>query len=585
MKNKIITLFLVAFAFASCNEYLDRTPLDSNSDATNWTSESALEIYAWSLYGNFEGYGSGWTRGQYLSESMSDDYVQTDYSKPTEYAPSSNSVWEASYVEIRRANILLSRVDVVPGLSEEAANHWRGIARFFRAQQHFDLVKTFGDVVWIDKEVDIDDAEALNQPRMDRADVMRNICADLKFAAENCRYTTNNTVNNMCAYALLSRVALFEAAWQKYHEKDNTVAAEFYNIAKSAALSVMSSNKYSIHDDYISNYISKELDGNSEMILFEIYSHTAEGAKVSKAHAMQGWSSSSSKAWGLTKSAVENFTFADGLPIHMGTYDDSSIETIFANRDARLSLICDPNVLCTVGFAYKEGVNSSTGYYTDKLVDWNDYGKDTWNAPNNTTDAPIYTLGEVMLNYAEACAELEDLGSGNMTQNDLDISVNIIRAKHGKLPALTYAGKGKVSVNGTLITDDPKNTAGVSTLLWELRRERRSELMCDGFRYEDLMRWKQGYLLDFSKNPDGYRGVSKAALQAYVDAHAGEDLYKDLDMSTIEASNFFDDKYLIGYDIVKNNRIFNESKNYLEPIPSTQITLHPNLAPNNPGWE
>ena len=583
MKNKIIALFLVAFAFASCDSYLDRTPMDSNSDATNWTSESALEIYAWSLYNNFDAFGSGWTRGQYLSESMSDDYVQDSYSKPTESAPSSNSAWSSPYVEIRRANILLSRVDVVPNLSDAAANHWRGVARFFRAQQYFDLVTTFGDCVWVDKEVDIDDTEALNQPRTDRVTVMKNVCADLEFAAANCRYTTDNTINNMCANALLSRVALFEAAWQKYHANNSAEAAYFYGVAKKAAAAVISSGKYSIHNDYISNYISKDLKGNSEMILYKIYSHTSEGAKVTQAHAMQGWSNSSSKAWGLTKSAVENFTFADGLPIHMGEYSDATIEDIFANRDARLSLICDPEIVCTVGFAYTQGVNSSTGYYTDKFVDWNDYGTTTWSAPYNTTDAPIYTLSEVMLNYAEACAELEDLGSAAMSQNDLDISVNIIRANHAKLPALTYAGKGKVSVNGVEITADPKNTEGISTLLWELRRERRSELMCDGFRYEDLLRWKQGYLLDFSKNPDGYRGISKAALEAYVEAHKGEDLHKGQSMATIEENNFFDDEYLIGFNISVNNRKFDENKNYLEPIPSTQITLHPALG-HNPGW-
>jgi hypothetical protein len=188
-----------------------------------------------------------------------------------------------------------------------------------------------------------------------------------------------------------------------------------------------------------------------------------------------------------------------------------------------------------------------------------------------------------MLNYAEACAEIEDLGGAAMSQNDLDISVNEIRVKHGNMPALTYAGKGKVSVNGVEITADPKNVEGISNLLWEIRRERRSELMCDGFRYEDLLRWKQGYLLDFSKNPDGYRGVSRAALEAYVEAHKDEDLHKGQSMATIDANNSFDDKYLIGFDVTVNNRKFDENKNYLEPIPSTQITLHPALG-QNPGW-
>ncbi len=94
--------------------------------------------------------------------------------------------------------------------------------------------------------VDIDDTEALNQPRTDRVTVMKNVCADLEFAAANCRYTTDNTINNMCANALLSRVALFEAAWQKYHANNSAEAAYFYGVAKKAAvqLSVQANTQF-----------------------------------------------------------------------------------------------------------------------------------------------------------------------------------------------------------------------------------------------------------------------------------------------------------------------------------------------------
>lgn len=590
MKNKYIALVFAALTLSltSCNDYLDKAPLDKNSDATNWTSEASLETYAWSLYENFSGYGSGWTRGQYLSSGMTDDYCPDGYNQPTQNIPSSSSAWNDRYTEIRRANVLLARVDIVPNLSIEAANHWSGIARFFRAMKHFELVRIYGDVVWIDQEIDIDDAESLSKSRDSRVDVMKKVCEDLEFAGNNCRFTTNNTVNNMCAWALLSRAALFEGAWQKYHANNAENAKYFYEKAKTAANNIISNNRYSysVHNNYLSNYISKSLVGNSEMILFKVYTNTAEGDKVNHSHAMQGWSNSSSKSWGLTKSAVESFANADGLPIHMGTYDDATIEGVFTNRDARLSLIADPEVLCPVGFAYKEGINSSTAYWTDKLVDWNDYGTSTWLAPSNTSDAPIFGYSEVLENYAEACAELEDLGGATMSQADLDKSVNLLRERHGNLPPLTYAGKGAVSVNGTAITADPKNTTGISTLLWELRRERRSELMCDGFRYYDLMRWKLGSLLDFSKNPECYQGASKAAITAFYDAHKNEELYKDKTFEDVENGNFWDanNQYISAFNIVQNNRVFDETKHYLEPIPSTQLTLNPNLLPQNPGW-
>lgn len=582
----IITLVILTFSFTSCNNYLDRTPLDKNSDATNWTSEAALETYAWSLYENFSGYGNGWTRGQYLSTGLTDDYCSDGYVQPTQNIPSSSSTWNNGYTEIRRANILLNRVDRIPDLAEKNANHWRGVARFFRGMKHFELVRVYGDIVWIDSEIDIDDAAALSRKRDNRVEVMKKVCEDLEFAGNNCRFTTDNTVNDMSAWALLARAALFEGAWQKYQKGNTEDAKYFYDKAKMAADKIISSGKYTIHNDYLKNYISKSLVGNSEMILFKVYSHTAEGAKVTHAHAMQGWSNSSSKSWGLTKSAVESFANSDGLPIYMGTFSDATLADVFKNRDARLSLIVDPDVLCPVGYAYKEGINSSTGYWTDKLVDWNDYGTSTWLAPNNTTDAPIYTYAEVLLNYAEACAESEDLGGSAMTQNDLDRSVNELRIKHGKLPKLTYAGKGIVSVNGITITADPKNKTGISNMLWELRRERRSELMCDGFRYFDLMRWKLGSLLDFTKNPECCLGASLDAIKAFYEATKDEELYKDKKYSDIIDGNFWssDNKYLSAFNQAKNNRVFDETRHYLEPIPSTQITLNPNLLPQNPGW-
>lgn len=588
MKNKYISIAIAALAlsFGSCSDYLDTKPLDQNSDATNWTSEASLETYAWNLYGNFSGYGSGWSRGQYHSSAMCDDYSSDSYSQPTKTIPSSSGSWNNPYTEIRRANILLNRVDRIPNITKEAANHWKGIARFFRAQQHFELVKTYGDVVWVDTEIDIDDAASLGRARDPRVTVMKNVCADLQFAGENCRYTTNNSVNNMSAYALLSRVALYEGAWQKYHNNNTADAKYFYEIAKNAARKVIDSGKYSIHSGYKVNYISKDLTGNTEMILFKVYCYTGEGAKVTFAHSMQGWSNSSSKSWGLTKSAVECYANANGLPAFMGTYKDATIGDVFTDRDARLSQTCDPKILCPVGMAYTQGVNSSTAYWTTKFIDFNDYGTSTWSAPYNTSDAPIYTYSEVLENYAEACAELETVGGAAMSQNDLDISVNIVRAKHGNLPALTYAGSGSVSVGGTVITKDPKNTWGVSNLLWELRRERRSELMCDGFRYDDLMRWKQGTLLDFVKNPDGYLGASKAAIDAYYNAHKSDTFYSKIKYDDIVKGNFWnsDNSYLSAFNTTKNMRVFDEAKNYTEPIPSTQIVLNPNLTQQD-GWK
>lgn len=591
MKQKLFSILFSVVAIvclSGCNKYLDRVPLDSNSDATNWTSESSIQTYSWNLYGDLGGwsYGSGWTRGQYHGEALTDDYVPESFTQFTVSIPGSSASWNTPYDRIRKANVMLARIDEVPDLPEAAANHWRGVARFFRALHHFELLKTYGDVVWIDAEVDIADAEALQRPRDNRVTVADNIVADLQFAMQNCYSPSKagaNTVNNMVAAALLSRVALYEASWEKYHGMNGGHPDTFYAKAKEAAEFVISSGLYSINTNYKKNYTSTNLDGNKEMILFKRYAQLSTGGAASLGHATYGWSDSSTPTWGLTKSAVENYTMSNGLPVHMVNYDDQSIAGIFENRDARLTATVFDEIIPVTQLPYIEGIVSTTGFWTYKFVPLDEYakriGNSTWNGPANDTDGPIFAYPEVLLNYAEACAEL-----GSCSQADLDKSVNELRTKHGNIPALTVSGTG-CSVNGTVITKDPKDPAA-TVLLQEIRRERRSELMADGFRHSDLMRWALGKNLDIAANPDGYVGVSKAVVEEFVAIYnVGRET--PVDFADVLANNYFTAN---GYKSQYNTpacggnitRVWDD-KYYLEPIPSAQITLDPKLG-QNPGW-
>lgn len=586
MKTRIfavITGVLAIAALSGCNDYLDKVPLDSNSDATNWKNAAAIETYSWNLYGDLSAfsYGSGWTRGQYHAEGLTDDYTTESFSQFTQNVPSSASSWNDPYSNIRKANVMLARIDQVPNLADAVANHWRGVARFFRALWHFELLKTYGDVVWVDGEVNIADGESLQKARDSRTTVAENIIADLEFAATNC-YDKGaagaNTVNKDVAAALGSRVALYEAAWEKYHNTTGGKANDFYNKAKTFANQVISSGNYSINENYKGNYTAQNLTGNTEMILFKRYAYNGNGGAVTLAHATYGWSDSSTPTWGLTKSAVENYAAADGLPIHMKAYNDQTIAGVFENRDARLTATVYKEVVPVVGTQYIEGIVSTTGYWTYKFVPLDEYakriGNSTWNGPYNDTDGPIFAYPEVLLNYAEACAEL-----GACSQADLDKTVNVLRTKHGKIPALTVAGTS-VSVNGTAITKDPNDPAA-NVLLQEIRRERRSELMGDGFRHADLMRWALGKNLDLAQNPAGYLGASKAVILEYAAS-----LAEPVSEATIDAKNYFIEiggvKYKSQYAPGANSRTWND-KYYLEPVPSGQITLDENLG-QNPGW-
>ena len=166
----------------------------------------------------------------------------------------------------------------------------------------------------------------------------------------------------------------------------------------------------------------------------------------------------------------------------------------------------------------------------------------------NYTDAPIYWLSVIYLNYAEACAEL-----GSCTQNDLNISVNKLRARVG-MPNMTVSPVA-----------DAANNMNVSNLIWEIRRERRVELMFDNdTRFWDLIRWHQLDKLDSSKNPNILLGANVSvdtALDTKATAKKGD---------YIDASRNGVRKY--------------EAKYYLYPIPTSQILLNKKLS-QNPGWE
>ncbi len=590
MKKTLYKLAVAAIAVVGlygCNKYLDLKPLDSNSDSTNWTSESAIETYSWKFYGYLSelSYGSGWTRGQYHAEGLTDDYAPESFVEFTKTIPNSSGTWNTNYDRIREANIMLNRIDLVPDLSEKAANHWRGVARFFRALYHYNLVRTYGDVVWVEEEIDFSKEENITRPRDSRVTVMDNIVADLEFAMNNCYDPSTagvNTVNNMVAAALLSRVALYEGAWEKYHNVSGGHADTFYSKAKTAAAKVIDSNLYEVTDNYKGMYTSLSLVGSKEVLLYKIYTlANVNGGKITEAHAQYGWSDSSTPTWGLTKSAMENYTNDQGLPVHMFAYNDATMDGVFKNRDKRLTASVYDQIMPITELAWDFGIISTTGYWTFKFLPLERRAEmeanASWNGPSNDTDGPIFQYSEVLLNYAEACAEL-----GQITQSDLDKSVNLLRVKHGGIPALTLAGTG-VSVNGTAITKAPGDPAA-NVLLQELRRERRSELMCDGFRHDDLMRWALGENLDTKKNPDGYLGASVAALQSYAGTVDGAKTWAE-----ISAKNFF----LAGYKSPYNTAAVNaggttvdrewNDKYYLEPIPAGQILLDDKLT-QNPGW-
>jgi starch-binding outer membrane protein, SusD/RagB family len=538
---------IVILSISGCTKKLEKDPPDQFSDDNFWTSENNVRTYNWGFYELFTGFGTGTTADFYFS-TFTDDQAATGFQNFAVSAAATNSAWDWSF--IRKANIMLERMDRVP-MSDEAKNHWKGIARFFRALDYFNKVKTFGDVPWVSRSLDVGDVELIYKPRDPRKLVMDSVLADLNYAIANLRVADQaNTVNRDVALALKSRVGLYEGTYRKYHTELALPDADKFLLASKDASEKLMTGTYLL-GDYKALYSSMDLTGNKEVLLFRKY---VAGAQT---HSVIGYTNSSTQMSGLTKSAVESYATTDGLPITLSPLyqGDANIQQVRANRDKRLLVTID--TFLAYNGTLVGGLSSSTGYRPSKFLQ----PLSAQLAPNNETDAPLFWLAEILLNYAEASAELDHMGKYTFTQADLDKSINLLRARGG-IAKLQTTGSQNVAINGVAFID-PKKDADVTPLIWEIRRERRVELMMDGFRYTDLMRWKKGNYMDTDKNPDAILGAKVPDNGKVLRNAQG---------------------YIMPYSAV-TKRTFIDPKHYLSAIPTGQISLYPkDVLAQNPGW-
>lgn len=557
------------FFTSGCEDFLDKGPLTEFTDENYWTSESNVRTFTWQFYNEFMGYGNGTgTTADFYFQSaaasnaiiISDDLCNSSYLNFQSTASSTNTDWNNYYISIRRSNLLISRISTVPGLSEESMLHWEAVARFFRAYNYFRLVQRFGDVPFIDGYVAPTENEKIYVERMNRNAVMEKVYEDLDFAVKNMRLSDGtNTLNRYVAFALQSRVCLYEGTYRKYYNAGDGV--KYLTTAKSAATEIMNNTNYQLNADYQSVFNSIALSGSKEMLLYKDYQPSI------LMHSIQAYTNTSSIIHGLSRSAVENYACTDGLPVTQSALylGDNQITNVLSNRDKRLVATIAPKY----AYSGKEdgGLAASTGY---RLVLYNNAGlsgAQVTTGGQNHIDAPIFWLAEVYLNYAEACAELNAIN-----QADLDKSINKLRTRAGIAP-LTFVSKDNVQVGGVTI-NDPSRTSTleqvsgvVSSIIWEIRRERRSELMSwTHIRLFDLMRWKKGEYLNMTLNLKVGQGAKVG------EANKGK--------TTVDI-----DGYILPY--AANKRVFTDPKNYLNSIPTGEKSLYEAegvTLTQNPGW-
>lgn len=591
MKKYIAVIGLSIFAaliLNSCKKnFLERYPLDEISNETFWNTENDLVIYNNGLYntassdnvhllqGHSTNLGS-YTYSPWYPDEFSDNTVTNKKPRHDVFAetrsgkqpvPTGNQPYGwGGWGFVRAINIGIANYQHAK-LPQETIDKYAAEAHLFRGWFYGDKVNKFGDVPWVGHELNINSDE-LYAARMPREQAMDSVLADLNFACDKLPNDWGDgnapgRLNRWVALLVKSRICLFEGTWRKYHGGTNPEM--WLQQAANAAKDLIDNGPYHLYStgdplhDYNAYQRATDLTGNPEVIYWRKYE---TGVITNNVEAyfrnLNG---------GATKSMVEDYLCTDGLPISLSPLyqGDAQIEDVFINRDPRLrQSILDPvdqayyNYDNDLSFSYPRltgmpgGSPCATGYHIIKNYESGAAGL-SFNLA--TTPAITLRLGEALLNYAEAKAEL-----GTITQEDLDISINKLRER----VAMPHMELSNIPVDPRYVND------GVPPLIVEIRRERRVELFNEGFRYDDLRRWKEGKKLEIPSMGILWDDAAKARykgakIKTSVDPVSGKtyiDVYKGTSFE---------------------GPVFDESKDYLWPIPLNALSQNPELK-QNPGW-
>ena len=589
MKKYLIILAAAALGLSSC-DMLDRYPQSDLSPETYFRNETDLILFSNPLYNNLlDKNVFSHTSDQYLNKTLSDE-LQGGSARTV---PASGGGW--SWGDLRRINTMLGNIGNCEDI--DVRNHYIGVAKFFRAYFYFEKVKRFGDVPWIDRELGSSD-EALYAPRDNRETVITNMLADLDEAtsegflpAEKSAYR----VTRWSALALKAQICLYEGTFRKYHTEmtfEGNTADYYLDLAAKAAAEIMNQGPYSLYttgkpnEDYVNLFAKEDADPN-EYILSRCYSsavqvfHDASTDPTMASHGMPG----------MTKKIVDSYLMADGTRFT----DKEGWETMqFAQevqgRDPRLAQtirtpgykMIDARVKTSVDFA-----TTRTGYQPVKFVMSAKAESAHGTGDKSTNDLPIYRFGEILLIYAEAKAEL-----GAISQNDLDISVNLLRDRVGMPHLKLHEANANPDVKYLLNPEyGYSNITGPNAgVIAEIRRERTVELAQEGNRrWDDLMRWKEGKCIDQKMYGPYFPGLGEYDL----DGDGKNDVYFYTDgkpkpeMASIKIGEdgYFSEGNSGYYDpFQKFAHTFNEQRDYFYPIPSGERSKNHNLT-QNPGWD
>lgn len=595
--KKLSYLFLTALiALCSCD--LEESPITETDKDAVFGSADGLKAYSLSLYDNLPTADGVQQSDVSLTDFFSRTSIDVFIMKGA-YNESNATSW--SWTALRNINYFIVNCEN-SSLDKSVIENYLGIGRFFRAYFYFDKVKTYGDVPWIDRPLQPEDEE-LYAPRDSRELVMENVWNDLKYAQEHISQAKENTctyVTKWAAYALASRIALFEGTYRKYHNLNLATSAETWlQRAAESAKYLMDNGGYSLYtadgEKSYRNLFTSDAPKAAEIIMC-----VASSAALNMYHqANWQWNVASYGVCpNFVRTFVNTYLMKDGTPYTDKTgYENDDFYTEFQDRDARMSASMRyPGYVREGAVALPDFQSfARIGYHPMKLSVDSKAGDLT---KLNTNSMPLFRYAEVLLNYAEAKAEL-----GQLSDDDWNKTIGALRQRAG------VVGSKPSKVDSYFQQNYFPSISDINIL--EVRRERGIELCFEGRRWDDIRRWKAGHLLlnrwtgmhiteinkalDVDRNgtPDVIYYTSNEGLEQ-AKAAIDWDKYKatcaavpvttDLTatggVQLVPVGNGYD----LAWDCSEDAKRVFADKQYLYPIPAMVITRNPNIS-QNPGWE
>jgi starch-binding outer membrane protein, SusD/RagB family len=569
-KYWIITGVIIV-SLSGCNKLLDLDPVNEISDADYWKSAEQFQLSTNAYYNYLRSFSD-----------VLNDMPHADRRGDFQYAAASNTFsagantsvqtdgnWNTAYTRLREMNYLLLKAEGYSNPAEIAK--YVAEAKFFRAYTYFDLLQQYGGVPIVLKPLDVSSGE-LQAARNTRDEVVDQIIKDLEEAIEVLPIESaiatadKGRISKGAAQAFLGRVALYEGTWQKFRNnaaRANTLldkslsncnavmTSGLYSLFAPAALGDSAQKYMFILEDEKSNPAGIQKAANKEYILANRYSYSLRQIRMNITH------SCLTNVFWVTKKLADSYLCQDGLPINKSPLFLGYSTTIseFANRDNRLKYTFmidgkyywdneNPGARSTW---LSDATDKASSRGTHNGATGSGYSNQKWaterrlNDNEEGYDYPVIRYAEVLLNYAEASFER----NGNISDADLDKSLNLVRNRVNKnMPKLSNA---LVSTNSL-------------DMRTEIRRERNVELYFEGFRVDDLKRWKTAETeMPMDILGITYTGTAWATKWTAISGKISNGVYR-----------------------LETGRTWTE-KNYLLPIPTQQIQLNPSLTQNT-GW-